>query len=68
MVRNIYKGYLLTYSMKTLNLTFDDMEFAKMRRVKDMTKRSWEGFFYCLVMVSKRENIIKKIMENYKDA
>ena len=60
--RNVYKGYLLTYFMKTLNLTFDDKEFKKLHNAKEESKingqcTNWEDFFYNLVILNNQKEV-----------
>lgn len=46
--RKIYKGYLLTYFMKTLNETFEDSEYKLMKKLKNGL--SWHDFIILLVI------------------
>jgi predicted CopG family antitoxin len=36
--------------MKTLNLTFEDKIFKKLKKFKEESKKSWENFFIRLIL------------------
>lgn len=49
--------------MKELRLTFDDEEFKKILKAKEITKLTWKKWILYLVIVSNKENLKKNYLK-----